>query len=318
MATPSRLPAFRRGALGALVLACATLVTTSAAPQQRPVFRADVGMVPVYVSVSDGQGGFILDLKQTEFEVRDNGRAQEIVYFTTDAQPLTTLLLIDGSTSMTPVYDDVIEAASSYIIRMFPADRAGIASFADRFQLRQPFSGDRDALLKHLREPFNIRMGLETRLWDALTESIMAIGKEEGRRIVLAITDGKNWVAPPPGSMRMQGSSGSTPNSVLAHALARDVMIYAAAMWTHFEGLQERPSTGIMRLAEDTGGGFVELRPATDLNATFTAVMEELHRQYVLGFVPSELDGKEHRLEVRVKRPGAKVRARRSYVASKK
>jgi hypothetical protein len=92
-------------------------------------------------------------------------------------------------------------------------------------------------------------------------------------------------------------------------------MIYAAAMWSEHEGKPERPGTTIVRLAEETGGGYVELRPATDLNATFTAVMEELHRQYVLGFVPATLDGKEHRLEVRVKRPGAKVRARRSYKA---
>lgn len=288
-------------------------IGASADQEQRPVFRAGVEMVPVYVTVNDGAGGFVLDLKQTDFEIRDEGKLQEIVYFTTDAQPLSVVILIDGSTSMTPVYDAVIEAATSFVLRMLPADRAAVASFADRYQMRQSFTSDRDALIKHLHDPFSIRMGLETRLYDALIESAMAVGKEQGRRIVLAITDGKNWTY-------NQGSLGALhrPRETLSQALSRDVMVYAAAFWTVYDGRTERPDPGIMRLAENTGGGYVELRPGTDMNATFTSIMEELHRQYVLGFLPQTLDGKEHKLDVKVKRPGVQVRARRNYVAPKK
>ena len=284
-------------------------------------------MVPVYVTVNDGTGGFVLDLKAADFEVRDNGQLQEISYFTTDAQPLSVLLLIDGSTSMTPIYDSVIEAATSFVVRMLPADRAAVASFADRFQLRQGFTSDRDALIKHLHDPFSIRMGLETRLYDALTESVMSFGKEEGRRIVLAITDGKNWVYPGSGSSGVPfatSRSVTAPSSTAAsrgavfEAMARDVMIYAVAMWTVYEGKTEAPDMSIARMAELTGGGYVDLRPAADMNATFTAIMEELHRQYVIGFVPKAFDGKEHKLDVKVKRSGVKVRARRSYIAAKR
>jgi hypothetical protein len=45
-------------------------------------------------------------------------------------------------------------------------------------------------------------------------------------------------------------------------------------------------------------------------------VADELHRQYAMGFSPEKLDGKTHKLEVRVKRPGMTARARRSYVAT--
>ena len=297
------------------IAAALLLLTIGAAAdqEQRPVFRTDVGMVPVYVSVNDGAGSFVLDLKPADFEVRDDGKLQEISYFTTDAQPLSVVILIDGSTSMTPVYDAVIEAATSFVLRMLPADRAAVASFADRYQMRQSFTSDRDRLLKHLTDPFSIRMGLETRLYDALIESAMAVGKEEGRRVVLAITDGKNWTY-------NGGSLGdlNRPRETLGQALSRDVMIYAAAMWTVYDGKTERPDPWISRLAENTGGGYVELRPGTDMNATFTGVMEELHRQYVLGFVPKTLDGKEHKLDVKVKRSGVKVRSRKSYIAAKR
>ena len=226
---------------------------------------------------------------------------------------------------MTAVYDAMIEAASSFVLRMLPADRAAVASFADRFQMRQPFTSDRDALLKHLHDPFSIRMGLETRLYDALTESAMAFGKEQGRRIVVAITDGKNWVYPGSSTVPFATSRPVTPPSsiaasrgAIAEAMARDVMIYAVAMWTVYEGKTESPDMSIARMAEMTGGGYVELRPAADMNATFTSIMEELHRQYVIGFMPQTLDGKEHKLDVKVKRSGVKVRARRSYIAAKR
>lgn len=294
-------------------MAAASAVVLAGSPQdpQRPVFRAGVGMVPVYATVSDGQGGFVLDLKQTDFEVRDNGTLQEIAYFTTASQPLSVLILIDGSSSVTPIYDTVMEAASAFIIRMLPEDRAAVASFADVFQLRQAFTNDRDALLKHLLDPFSIRMGLETRLYDALTESVSALGKEENRRVVLAITDGRNWVSPQsPGALSMD-----TSPAVLSRAIATNTMIYAVALWTFYEGKAEAPARSVQRLADTTGGGYIELRVHDDMNATFSQVMEELHRQYVIGFVPKVLDGKEHRLQVRVKRPNLRVRARQSYLA---
>ncbi len=313
-------PRRQRSVLATVVttVAAAGIVALAGAPQepQRPVFRAGVGMVPVYATVSDGLGGFVLDLKQTDFEVRDNGTLQEIAYFTTASQPLSVLILIDGSTSVTPIYDTVMEAASSFIVRMLPGDRAAVASFADVFQLRQAFTDDRDALLKHLLDPFSIRMGLETRLYDALMESVRALGKEENRRVVLALTDGKNWVSPHSPGVLSSGSGQST-QPVLSRAIATDTMIYAVALWTLYEGKAEAPARTLQRLADVTGGGYIELRAHDDMNATFSQVMEELHRQYVIGFVPKVLDGKEHRLQVRVKRPNLKVRARQSYLAVK-
>jgi Ca-activated chloride channel family protein len=301
----------------ALTVIGAAAVVASA--QQKPVFRSDIGMVPVYATVTDNQGGFVLDLKKEDFEIRDEGKPQEIEYFTTDTQPLSVLILIDGSTSVTPSYDTVIEAASSFILRMLPTDRAAIASFADRFQMRQPFTSDRDALLKHLVDPFSIRMGLETRLWDALHESAMSFGKEEGRRIIFAITDGYNWVAPSTtGPFSTSGRENGSPSTVATNADSRDVMIYAAALWTQYEGRAEAPSRRIIDLALRTGGSYIEITPGLNMNATFTAVLDELHKQYVLGFMPKVLDGKQHRLDVRVKRPSVQVRARRSYQAPKR
>lgn len=84
-----------------------------------------------------------------------------------------------------------------------------------------------------------------------------------------------------------------------------------------FGGAPSKPDPGLEKLASETGGGYFELTTTDDLGATFKRVVEELHHQYLLGFTPTVLDGKTHRLEVRVKDPAFAVRARRTYLAAR-
>ena len=76
--------------------------------------------------------------------------------------------------------------------------------------------------------------------------------------------------------------------------------------------VRTRPDRGLKKIAEETGGGFFELTKKDDLGPTFTRVAQELHSQYTLGFSPATLDGKMHKLEVRVKRAGMTARAARA------
>jgi len=76
-----------------------------------------------------------------------------------------------------------------------------------------------------------------------------------------------------------------------------------------------RPDPSLAAVADDTGGGYFELSRAENLEATFAQVADELHHQYALGFEPPSLNDKMHKLEVRIKRPGMKARARKEYFA---
>ena len=76
-----------------------------------------------------------------------------------------------------------------------------------------------------------------------------------------------------------------------------------------------RPDPGLPAIAEETGGGYFELRAPRISSSTFARVADELHRQYLLGFEPQKLDDKMHKLDVRVNQRGAKVRARKEYLA---
>jgi hypothetical protein len=88
-----------------------------------------------------------------------------------------------------------------------------------------------------------------------------------------------------------------------------------AASWAS-RCTRSRPSPVLRKIADETGGGYFELKKTAELAPTFTRVAQELHSLYALGFTPTNLDGKEHRLELRVK-SGMTARARRSYIASR-
>ena len=81
--------------------------------------------------------------------------------------------------------------------------------------------------------------------------------------------------------------------------------------------MEQNPDPGLAKIAGESGGGYFELTSTADLASTFTRVADELHHQYVLGFSPAKLDGKIHKLEVRLKQNGMTARSRKSYLASK-
>ena len=99
-----------------------------------------------------------------------------------------------------------------------------------------------------------------------------------------------------------------------------DWMISAIGLQSeYFDGarmVRSKPDGGLKKLADETGGGYFELKKTADLGPTFSRVAQELHSQYVLGFEPKQLDGKVHKLTVKMKQMGMTARARKSYVAA--
>ena len=101
----------------------------------------------------------------------------------------------------------------------------------------------------------------------------------------------------------------------MRRAQSEDQMIYGIGFRSNVLGSITRPDPGLRKIANETGGGYFELKSPDGLDATFTRVANELHAQYVLGFSPTVLDGRLHKLDLVVKRPGMTARSRKSYLA---
>jgi VWFA-related protein len=103
---------------------------------------------------------------------------------------------------------------------------------------------------------------------------------------------------------------------MIDRARAEEVMVYAIGLESQFMNQRTKPDGGLRKIADETGGGYFELKKTADLAPTFTKVASELHSQYVIGFSPAHLDNRVHKLMVKVKPAGLTARARKSYVAS--
>ena len=285
------------------LLAAATL--TAAAQQEAPTFKATTQIVSVPATVLDGQGRLVPNLDQDQFTILDNGKPQDIIFFQNETQPFSVVVMLDYSASMTSSLDLLRAAAEQFLLRMLPQDRGQVGAFSDKIEFSGAFTNDRDDLISALRD---LQYGNPTRLWDAVDQSIDMLKPIDGRKVVLVFTDGDDTY------------SKIGFGSVLDHAKQSEVMVYAIGLQSqYFNGqrmVRSQPDRSLRKIAEETGGGYFELKKTDELAPTFTRVAQELHSLYTIGFSPAALDGKEHKLDVRMKQTGQMARARRSYVAS--
>ena len=273
---------------------------------QQATFKSGTSIVPVLTTVTDNQGRLVPNLEQEDFTVFDNGKPQPITLFQNETQPFTVVVMLDFSFSMTTHLELLRAATEQFILRMLPADKGQVGAFSDKIQFSGEFTNDRDDLVASLKD---LQFGNPTRLYDAIDASIDMLEPVEGRKIVLVFTDGDDTF-----SKRGMGD-------VLDKAKATETMIYAIGLEAEFpigpgRMQRTRPDRGLRKLADETGGGYFELKKTTELAPTFTRVAQELHSLYTIGFAPMTLDNKEHKLEVKVKQAGNTARARRSYIAS--
>ena len=294
--------------LALAVFAAAPLLpapASDAAGQQAGVFRSGAKVVPIYATVTDLQGSLVPNLAREDFEVLDNTIRQDLIVFENQTQPITAVVMIDSSGSMTNSLKLVKTGAEEFVVRLLTQDKAQVGAFNDKVQFSGSFTADRDELVAALKE---LDYGNSTRLYDAIDQSLDKLAAVEGRRVIVVLTDGDDT------------ASKAGQGDVLSRATQDEVMIYGIGLESdYFNGVRQvrtSPDRVLRKIADETGGGYYLLRATADLNTTFTRIAQELHSQYVLGFTPTALDGKIHKVLVNVKRPGMKARARKSYVAT--
>jgi VWFA-related protein len=313
-----------------LAAAAASLSVLAAQEQPRP-YRGGTDVVAVYATVTDASGHLVPDLQKSDFIVSDNGKKQPIAVFSNDIQPITIVIMLDRSGSMADKYELVREATGEFVAKLLPADKARIGSLSHDIVIKpEQFTNDKGALTAVLR--YGLQDIGPSPIWTAVDRSITALLPEGGRRVVLLFSDGHD--SPERGQVH------TDVKDVMWRSKVDEIMVYcigftsesfrpggliylprprpgypppvASSSWSK---KVEPPDPALKDLAAQSGGGYFEMDGTLDLKATFARVADELHHQYVLGFAPTKLDSKEHKIEVKLVREDLTVRARKSYVA---
>ncbi len=273
-----------------------------------PSFRSDVRLVPLLATVKDANGALIGDLTKEEFEILDNGVAQEVAVFETRTeQPLSVSILVDTSLTTGIKLREERKSVEFFLETLIGSgneeDAAALYTFNDQVTLQQPFTRN----LKRLRRGLG-RLASEggTSLYDALYLAADAIGNRGGRHVMIAVTDG--------------GDTTSRLNigSAIRRLQETDTVVYPILV-VPIEANAGRNIGGenaLHIIAMRTGGRVYAAALGKELDSVFAEILRDLRTQYLIGFyprgAPATKDG-FHPLVLRTTRAGLLVQTRSGY-----
>jgi VWFA-related protein len=316
------------GLRAAAVLVLGALVATPQGRQQQPeaidpdsVIKVDVDLVNVLCTVRGKNGALIPNLEQKDFRLFEEGKEQEIKYFTRETDlPLTLGLLVDVSKSQERLIEVERRAAHQFFTNVLrQKDMAFLISFGAQAELLQDLTNSPKLLLEGLNQlRLSVPMGgiqpgpvptmqniAGTILWDAVylaaTERLKG---EVGRKALIMITDG------------VDTGSKTSREKAIETAQKNDAIVYSiyyadAAM---YGGGGEGD---LKRISEDTGGRVFRVDRKNSLDEIFRQIQDEMRSQYSIGYTPtnSRKDGSFRKLEIRTAVKDTKVQARKGYYA---
>lgn len=286
-----------------LLLVFAVVAAVVGAPraqeqEQVPRFSSSTQLVEVYATVTDAQGGPVTGLRQSDFEVLEEGVHQDVTTFAAGEFPLTVALGVDRSFSMAKNLHLAKQASQTFLRELKPADRAMVVAISSEAEVIAPLSADR---AEQSRAIAVLDSWGTTALHDAIIATLDRLEPEPGRQAIVVFSDGADRY------------STHSAAEVMERARRSNALIYPIAFG------RTRPAL-LAELAVLTGGRSFLLRDARELEKTLATVARELRYQYLLGYTPSrpiergEREWRSIKVNVRGSRPGLRVRARDGYM----
>jgi Ca-activated chloride channel homolog len=290
----------------------------------------EVTLVDVLFTVLNRRNKLVPDLEQSDFKVFDEGKPQDIRYFSKQTDlPLRIGMLLDTSNSIRDRLKFEQDASVSFLFSVLRHNRAAafVLTFDDEPQIIEPFTGDTGALRDQI---MGTRAGGGTAIYDAIYQACATQlnhpprppGDQPDivRRVMILISDGEDNL------------SIHTRSEAIELAQRTSVVIYTISTSTQWVSLSEtNPSKMSDRkyhltdgdkilqdLAEETGGRAFFPYHVDDLDQSFQDIGDELRNQYSIAYLPANyvLDGRYHKIRVEVPdHKGYQVRARRGYYA---
>ena len=289
------------------------------------IVRVDSQLTTVNVSVVDrNTNRGVIGLKQTDFNLLEDGVAQEVVQFESSSAPFDLTLLIDVSGSTRDKMKLIRAAALRFVGAARSSDRIAIISFSGKPILISELTLDRELLRQRVNAMDTL--GGDTKVYDAAEFALKQApqGSRNSRRTAIVLmSDGLD------GAMEgVQGAGSQLPyTELLSQVREFDGVLYTMWLNTEYEAMSpldtqpEAFDQGYQRMKEvsDAGGGvFYEVDRLEDLAGAYERVVADLGTVYSLSYRPTNRarDGKWRAIRVNVARPAGVARGRQGYYAN--
>ena len=271
----------------------------------------DVDEVLLNCTVVDENGKPVMDLKQSDFHIWEDGVAQAPNSFQHQDLPVSLGLIVDNSGSMRDKRGAVNAAAMTLLRNSNPKDASFVVNFSDRAYLDQGFTSDISLLNRGLAH-FDSQG--TTAMYDAVAASADELAKyaKEPKQALLIIGDGADNAS----RLSLEQSIRRVQN------LGGPVVYTIGLLFDTERDEAQRARSALDMLSEETGGIAYFPRSLDDVDKIAQDVARDIRNQYVVGYhstKPSSLGGyRTVHVEVRAPRHGRLiVRTRKGYYARK-
>jgi VWFA-related protein len=151
------------------------------------VLKIETNLVTVPVKVMDRNGKFVPNLLKEDFKIFEDGKEQEVAYFSNAEEPFTVVLMIDMSYSTVFKTTEIQNAAIGFTGQLRPRDKVMVVSFDEAVHpLCQP-TKDRQVSNSAIRQT---KIGQGTSIYEAMDYVIKQLKNIQGRKAVILFTDG--------------------------------------------------------------------------------------------------------------------------------
>ena len=279
-------------------------------------------LVSVPVSLTPPVSG----LGSGAFRVFEDDVEQTIDRIDIGTAPTDITLLIDTSSGMRGVTDNIRRAAEILAYNLRPDDRVMVATFDRRVRVLSELTSERADTQRAIGQLTNSGI---TRLYDAIALTMVdRLRAGERRKVMVIFTDGVDT-----------GSQLTDARGALAAVDAENVSVYVvryetidAPTWRiglstgtsvlprdtqKSQAAVEDADVFLQRLAEDSGGRYYLAEPGAIAGGLFADIAADIHGQYLLRYYAKndKLDGSYRSIKVTVDQPGTTIRARAGYRA---
>ncbi|HLK62773.1 MAG TPA: VWA domain-containing protein [Bryobacteraceae bacterium] len=290
---------------------------------QEPRFSTGVDVVTLLATVHDRDGNIVKNLSREDFVLQDNGKTQNITYFSQESDlPLTIGLLVDTSRSQRQVLEPERRASYQFLDQVLreDKDRAFLARFDTEVVVEQSLTSSRKELSDALAN-LQIPSRAATQIYEAVrSTSEHQMRPLNGRKAFILLSDGV--------SVR----DGCSPSTAIEYAQRADALIFAilfAGSGHGGRGGRVIPAVNVRvgarvlgrnvmkRLAGETGGAYFEVGPARPIEQIYAEIEETLRNQYSIGYTPKTPgnSGEYRKIKLTSKKRGLIVQTRDGYYA---
>ena len=276
--------------------------------QEPPVFRADVKLVRLLVTVKDKAGQLVGSLSKRDFSVFDNDAKQEVAVFERQtALPLSVALCIDTSGSTAKELKYELDSAAKFLHAFFAEgnqeDMVSLYSFnwevVERTKFTRRMARFEDAMKR-------LKGEAGTSLYDAIFFASRALENRDGRRVIVVVTDGGDT------------TSAKKYHDALEAAQRADAVIYSILVMpiTNGAGRNTGGENALTTLGQGTGGRVFLPSVGAELDRAFADILRDLRTQYLVGFYPKNVPltkNRFHSLKLQLSNPDLQIHYRNGY-----